>query len=135
DIQSVQCFIIFACVTKEEDDRVRDGVSGKNVKNSDGACRQHLVIRIPTDDIHLLLFQNADGQDFGGVQATVHLHPFVRLDNGNLHGCFVQGKVFRLLGRVIDEVCLPITRIPVLDYQKVRGTEQGTENTKLVQES
>src|SRR5215831_13955270 len=64
DIQSVQRFIIFACVTEEEDDGVRDGFSCKKVKDRDGACRQHLVIRIPTDDIHLLLFQNAKGQDF-----------------------------------------------------------------------
>src|SRR5215510_16369093 len=56
DIQSVERFIIFACVTEEEDDGVRDGVSGKNVKNSDGTCRYHLVIKIPTEDIHLLLF-------------------------------------------------------------------------------
>src|SRR5215813_11386691 len=117
DIQSVQCFIIFACVTKEEDDRVRDGFSCKNVKNSDGACADHLVIRIPTDDIHLLLFQNAYGEDFCWVKATVHIHPFVCFNKGNRHGCVVNGKVCRLLGRVIDEFCVPTARIPVLDYE------------------
>src|SRR5262245_58921606 len=64
DIQSVERFIIFACVTEEEYDGVRDGFSCKKVKNSDGACCDHLVIRIPTDNIDFLLFQNTDGHYF-----------------------------------------------------------------------
>jgi hypothetical protein len=62
----------------------------------------------------------------------MHIHPFVRLDKGNLHGCVVHGHVCGLLGGVIEKLCVPIARIPVLDYQEARGTEQGTENTKRV---
>jgi len=63
-MQSVQRFIIFSRVAEKYRDWVRQDFSGKNVKDIKGACRQHLVIRITTDDIDLLLFQNANGQDF-----------------------------------------------------------------------
>src|SRR2546426_620132 len=63
DMQSVQRFIIFSRIAEKQSDRVREGFSGKKVKDREGACRQHLVIRIPTDDIDLLLFQNANRQD------------------------------------------------------------------------
>jgi hypothetical protein len=106
-----------------------------NIKDRDGACRDHLVIRIPTEDIHLLLFQNTDGNDFGWIKATVDLNAFFRLDNGDLHRCFVNGKVGGLLGRIIDKFCLPFARIPVLDHEDDRGTYQGTGDTERVQES
>jgi hypothetical protein len=75
DIQSVERFIIFSDIAEKEHHRVRDGISCKKVKGRDGACRDHLVIRISTEDIHFLLFQNADGQDVGWIKATVHINP------------------------------------------------------------
>ena len=65
----------------------------------------------------------------------MHIDPFVRLDKGNLHGCVVHGNVRGLLGGVIEKLCVPIARKPVLDYQEARGTEQGTSDRERVQES
>src|SRR5262245_32536639 len=65
DIQSIERFIIFSDIAEKEHHRVCYGISCKNIKRRDGACRDHLVIKIPTEDIHFLLFQNADGKDVG----------------------------------------------------------------------
>ena len=135
DIQFVERFIIFSDIAEKEHDGVRDGVACKNIKGRDGACRDHLVTRITTENIHFLLFQNTDGQDVGWIKATVHLNPFIRLDNGYLHGCCVNRKGGGLLGGVIDEFCLPLARISVLDHEDERGTYQGTGDTKHVQEA
>jgi len=134
-MQSVQRFIIFSRIAEKQSDWVCQDFSGKKVKDREGACRQHLVIRIPTDDIHLLLFQNANGQDFGWVKATMHMHTFVRFDKGNLYGCGVNGKVCGLLRGVIEQLGLPTARISVLDHADERGTQEGTCDSERVQES
>ncbi len=53
DIQSVQRFILFSDIAQKYHNWVRDGFSCQKVKDSDGACRDHLVIRLPTEDVSL----------------------------------------------------------------------------------
>ncbi len=53
DIQSVQRFILFSDLAQKYNNWVRDGFSCQKVKDSDGACRDHLVIRLPTEDVSL----------------------------------------------------------------------------------
>jgi len=53
DIQSVQRFILFSDIAQKYNNWVRDGFSCQKVKDSDGACRDHLVIRLPTEDVSL----------------------------------------------------------------------------------
>src|SRR5262249_1345537 len=122
DIQSIERFIIFSDIAEKEHHRVRDGISCKNIKSRNGAYCDHLVTRITTENIHFLLFQNTNRKDVGWIQGTVDINPFIRLDNGNLHGCGINGKLCGLLGRVIEKFCIPIARIAVLDHEHYRGT-------------
>ena len=114
---------------------MRDNFPLNTSKDRDGACRDELVIRIPTEDFRFLLLQNADGKDVGWSKATMPINAFFRLDNGYFYGCGVQGKARDFLGGVIDQFGIPMARIAVLDHQEGRGTEQGTGHTERVQEA
>ena len=89
-MESVERCIKFSDIAEKERHGARDGVSCKNIKGREGTCRDHLVIRIPTEDIHFLLFQNTDGHVVGRIKGTSGLPDLSPLGQGEFSRVFLE---------------------------------------------